>query len=272
VSCNNTPFRTTEGPGNPDPANFPEMMGIETKMTNRALRALELYGQDPSITREEFYAYKFDKTYSQDSAMAVFLDKLFKSPDNGDPLLKEAIDLLKKWDRKTDKDNTGAALAVFAGEPYREWYGSSREKPEPDPVALTLAAAKSLKANHGRLDIPWKDMMRLRHGALDLPLGGGPDCLRAIDISALQDDGRFKGVNGDCYFLMVQWDKDGKLTSEGIHQYGAATVDRNSPHYNDQAPLFAEEKMRPTLLAEQDIRAHLEKEYRPGDVAEPWYK
>lgn len=110
----------------------------------------------------------------------------------------------------------------------------------------------------------------LRRGGLDLGLGGGPDCLRALDPE-LQNDGRYKAINGDCYFMMVEWNQAGEVHSESIHQFGAATIDAESPHYADQAPLFAEERMKPVLLTEDAVRAHLAREYRPGDFTTPWY-
>lgn len=253
-TCNNSPFHTTAGEGNPNPGDFPAAMGIETGMTNRGLRALELYGSDGSITREEFHAYKYDKTYSAESGQMSRFERFLKDAEPDDPLLEEGLALLKGWDRTVTKDNTAAALAVLVFE-----------------TGMGLReACETLMEHHGRLDVPWQEMMRLRRGDLDLGLGGGPDCLRALDVS-LQEDGRFMGVNGDCYFLMAEWDKDGNVRSEAIHQFGAATVDEESPHYADQAPLFAEETMRPTLLSEEAVRAHLEREYRPGEISDPWY-
>ncbi len=269
-SCNNSPYRTTVGGGNPSQAGFPEAMGIETHMTNRGLRTLELYGADESISREEFYAYKYDKRYSAESEQSAFWDDLLARETPADPLLAEALALLKAWDRSADRKSPGAALATLCHEPYDEWKRLEKE-PEPDPMDLLATAAKHLKKTFGRLDVPWEEMMRLRRGKLDLGLGGAPDCLRAIDV-AVQKDGRYAGINGDCFFQMVQWDKDGKVSSESIHQYGAAACDTESPHYADQAPLFAEEKMRPTWFTEADIRAHLAREYRPGEFAGPWYK
>ena len=137
-----------------------------------------------------------------------------------------------------------------------------------DPMIRLRAAARYLLEKHGRLDVPWEDMLRLRRGSLDLGLGGCPDCLRAIDIK-LQDDGRFAGINGDCFFQMVEWGADGTLRSESIHQYGSAASDPDSPHYADQAPLFAAEQMRPTLYHEKDIRQNLALEYRPGIQGRP---
>jgi penicillin amidase/acyl-homoserine-lactone acylase len=267
-TCNSTPFRTTDGEGNPKPDAFPAAMGIETDMTNRGLRALECYGADPSITREEFYAYKYDKTYSTESAMAQCIAALAAAKLPDEPLVQDAAKRILGWDRTTTKDSSAAALAVLAFEPYTDSWNA---KGQPfDPVPRVRDAARSLMKTFGRIDPLWQDMMRLRRGKTDLGLGGGPDCLRAVDF--VQDkDGRFEGVNGDCYILLVEWDRDGRVHSESIHQYGSATLDEKSPHYADQASLFADEKMKPTLLTEAEVKAHLEREYRPGQIREPWY-
>jgi len=265
-SCNSSPYQTTVGEGNPRREDFPAKMGIGTSMTNRSLRALELYGGDESITRDEFYAYKFDKKYAARSGVAKFVDRVLEADLPDEPLLKEAVALLRQWDRTTAKDSPAAALAILATEHFAKQKGAGSG----GPLDRVRAAAEFLMARHGRLDVPWQDMMRLRRGDLDLGLGGGPDCLRAVD-PVLQDDARFVAINGDCYILMVEWDKDGRVRSQSIHQYGAATLDPASPHYADQAPLFVNEQWKPTLLTEADVRAHLKKEYRPGQIPDPWY-
>ena len=46
--------------------------------------AIKLYGGDSSITREEFYNYKFDNQYEKNSVMAYAIDQFiedFKSQD-----------------------------------------------------------------------------------------------------------------------------------------------------------------------------------------------
>src|SRR5690606_1073192 len=52
-NANNTPFRATAENDNLDPADFPDMLGIQTDMTNRAMRLQETYGADSSITAAE---------------------------------------------------------------------------------------------------------------------------------------------------------------------------------------------------------------------------
>ena len=65
--------------------------------------------------------------------------------------------------------------------------------------------------------------------------------------------------------MLVTWDREGQVHSRSIHQYGSATLDEDSPHYADQSPLFARRELKPVWLDEGDIRAHLEREYRPGE-------
>lgn len=259
-SCNNTPFQTTVGPENPRPEDYAEALGVETHMTNRALRALALFGGDASITDDDLLAYKYDMTYAPDSRMAALVQQVLEARAPADPLLAEAIALLRAWDLGTAPESPQAALAILAFTPWLRTYGQSI-----DTVTLLDAlseAARTLRTHHGRLDVPWGTVNRLRRGDVDLPLGGGPDILHAVDGDLT--DGRLVGKNGDSHIHIARWDAQGRLTSRSVHQFGAATRDARSPHYADQAPLFAGRKLRDVWIDEADIRAHLERAYRPG--------
>ncbi|HOV75182.1 MAG TPA: acylase [Candidatus Hydrogenedentes bacterium] len=260
MNCNNTPFQTTAIGENPKPEDFSPTLGIDTDMTNRAYRYLELLGSDEKISGEEFLEYKFDIAYSDKSDARKLLDELFAMPPSDDPLVREAVDLLKTWDYRTDVDNRVTALAILTLEPIvrARMFGGT----EPDRIQLLKERAAMLKEKYGRLDVPWGDINRLVRGNVDIGLSGGPDTLHAVYGNLA--DGRLVGMAGDCYILVVEWDPDGKVHSGSVHQFGSATMRPESPHYADQAPLFAACKLKPVWLDEADIRANLEKEYRPG--------
>ncbi|RMF57992.1 MAG: acylase, partial [Calditrichaeota bacterium] len=112
-NCNSTPFQTTIGPENPRPEAYPPTFGIENTMTNRAYRALELFGADTSITEQEFSRYKFDMAYSPRSEVAACVRKILSFPFPDDPLARTAYDVLRKWDLRTNPENTSAALAIL---------------------------------------------------------------------------------------------------------------------------------------------------------------
>ena len=261
-NCNSSPFQTTVGDGNPEPSAYAPAFGIETRMTNRSLRALELLGADEQITREEFDQYKFDITYASTSVMAARIGQLLAAPAPADPLTRQALDLLRGWDRAATADSRATALAVMALAPADE---AEADRPPTGVLDQRLAAAaRGLQAQFGRIDVPWHDVLRLRHGALDVGLFGGPDLLHAV-YGRPGSDGRIAGVAGDSYILLVEWDREGRVSSRSIQPYGSATLDAHSPHYADQAPLFAACRLKPVWMEESEIRAHLEREYRPGE-------
>jgi acyl-homoserine-lactone acylase len=265
ISSNSSPFQATLGPGNPDPARYPPSLGIETHLTNRARRALELFGGDRSVTREAFDRYKFDTAYSPDSTTARRFHEIVDGRLPDDPLLREAAYVLRRWNLDTDPANPAAALALLTLRP-----GDDDQPPPLERFALLARledAARTLRT-HARLDAPWGEVHRLRRGAVDLPVGGGPDTLHAV-YARPAADGRLVGWAGDSYILQVEWDPLGRVRSRSIHQYGSATLDERSPHYADQAPLFARRELKPVWLDEAEIRAHLEREYRPGQEAFP---
>ena len=94
---------------------YPDSFGIESRMSNRALRAMELFGKDQSITAEEFERYKFDMRYSVDSYMSLFVERLISLSDGfDDDQLKEGVNVLKAWDKNTDLENKNASLPIIS--------------------------------------------------------------------------------------------------------------------------------------------------------------
>jgi penicillin amidase/acyl-homoserine-lactone acylase len=261
-NCNSSPFRTTQGGENPRAADYAPSLGIETSMTNRSLRALELLGGDDSITREEFDRYKFDVTYSAESEVAESVRRILQAPAPDDPLTRRAVEVLRGWDLSTDPGNTHAAVALLALRPTDD----NAARPATAVLIERLtAAARRLEGRFGRLEVPWSEVIRLHRGSVDLGLSGAPDILHAT-YPRSWDDLPLVGGGGDSYILLVEWDPEGHVHSRSIHPYGSATLDARSPHYADQSAMFAAGRLKSVWMDEAEIRAHLEREYRPRDA------
>ncbi len=262
-NCNSTPFQTTIGDDNPKPGDYSPTLRIEPPdfMTNRAIRLLELLGDDESITEEEFYKYKFDWTYSKNSMAAKYVRKIIEEFQPEDDIERQALELVKRWDLKADPDNLAAGIAILTMEPVvrAEIFG----RPIPDLFKIFRNKAHLLYSVHGKVDVPWKEINRLVRGKVNLGLGGGPDLLYCVYGNWT---GKYlEGQAGDSYVLLVTWDKDGKVHSQAIHQFGSATQDENSPHFADQAYLFVEQKTRQVHWEFEDLKEHITREYRPGE-------
>ena len=253
-NSNNTPFQASAASDNPKLADYSKTLGIETLMTNRAFRVLETYGVDASITAEEFDRYKYDLEYSPRSTLAMQLQALLALPAPSGSDVAAAQSLLRNWDRRTDLDNRGAALAIMT---IRQL---SVDKSAP-PLTALKAAADHLKTHFGRIDPPWGEVNRLRRGTTDLAVDGGPDIYRSI-FGTLDADGRSRAAIGDSYVMFVEWDRLGRLSSRSVHQFGSATLDPNSPHYADQSALFVKRKTKPVLFTEQQLKGHVRRSYR----------
>ncbi len=261
-SANATPFRITSAECNNKRKDFSETMGLEPRMTNRARRALELFEPDLQITEEELLRYRADTRYHPKSAVMQMVIELVATPSD-DPLTKKAQEVLRNWDGDTAKENRGAALAIITG---TRALGYEYIKPEADPMEMLKKTAAELMEQYGRLDPEWAEINRIQRGDVDLPLDGGPDILRAIyaDRDGISKNGVMNAFAGDTHIMYADWDETGALTLKSIHQYGAATMDETSPHYNDQVPLFArgDYKLMPMTL--EEVLPKATRDYRPG--------
>ncbi|MEO0963243.1 MAG: penicillin acylase family protein, partial [Pseudomonadota bacterium] len=242
--------------------SFPVTMGIETQMTNRGYRGLELLRPDTQISAAEFKEYKFDKTYSKDSELAKLIEMWLAEDFSGEPDMEAAQRLLANFDMSADMDDTNAAVAVLAGEPVV--WAQIQGTPVPDTLQSLRDTVAHLMEHWGRLDVPWGEVNRIRRGDVDLPLGGGPDLMRAVYARLPQEDGRLVAQGGDTMIYIADWAPDGSLKSESIHQFGSATLDETSPHYADQTPLYATEQFREIPWDRDALEAEATRTYRPG--------
>jgi acyl-homoserine-lactone acylase len=258
---NNTPFLGAGNGSEMNPAEWSPLLGIETNMTNRAIRADELLSADPLLTREELLRIKFDKAYSKRSFagdwMATLQATKVKEAD-----LVAAQKLLASWDWSSDGKGAADAFAerILRIAMIARW----RHQPLPPAQEALREAVDDMKARFGRIDPPLAEVQRLERGKVSLPMFGGTDTLRATsrwDKDAPSRKGRV--MHGDSFIMLVRWDQSGKVVSESIQPYGAATNRPNSAHYTDQMKLFVAEKFKPVHFEWADAVKHAKKRYRP---------
>jgi acyl-homoserine-lactone acylase len=261
-NSNNTPFQATDLKDGLKPEAFPASMGIQTNMTNRAYRAQETFGADAHITAEAFAAYKYDLAYSVRSDAARTVAMVLALDPRGDPGILAAQGVLRGWNLRTDVKNRAAALGVLTGLPVSDALEHHRT---PDVRGALLKATARLRQHFGRLDPEWGQVNRIVRGQVNLPIDGGPDTYRAV-YGRTQKDGTFKAEAGDTFIMFVTWDRDGRLSSRSIHQFGSATLDAASRHYADQTPLFVAMKTKPVWFTEDQLKGHIEADYRPGQA------
>ncbi|WP_394692479.1 acylase [Hyphobacterium sp.] len=265
ANANNTPFRATDPADDLDPSDFSATFGIETEMTNRGQRLLPLLINDPSISAADTLEYKFDLIYAPDSPVVRLVSQLLAMDLDDESLLIEAQGVLGEWDFSTDVENRSAALGVLTA--IKCIVNRHDSRPFTcDPEAALRQSAEDLMAHHGRLDPTWGEVHRHVRGDFDAPVDGGPDILRAIycGCEELNENGQFVGMAGDTYIMAVEWDADGNLDSQAIHQFGSATLDENSPHYADQADEFVAMELRDFPWTQDEVLDGATRDYVVG--------
>jgi|CXWL01.1.fsa_nt_gi acyl-homoserine-lactone acylase len=261
VNANNTPF-IAAGPGSElDPKDFSPLLGIERRMTNRIVRAIELLSAEKrSITPDRLLQIKFDTAYSRDSFAGRWMEKIMALDLKAEPDLAKAQTLLAKWDWNSD----GNAPADALGEAMMHLANSAAYHGDalPDGRTKLREVVDRLMKGFGRIDPPLGLVQRMIRGKTNLPANGGTDTLRAATTWDPQPDGQMRVKHGDSFIMLVNWDKAGRVSSQSIQPYGAATNRPNSPHYTDQMKLFVEHRFKPVHFDRNDLAIHAKRAYR----------
>ncbi len=261
-SANATPFQMTEAACNLNREDFSKNFGIEDRITNRSRRALALLSPDKSISRDELIAYRSDTKYDPQSHLMQLVVELV-AQDYDDVLLNKAKEVLRHWDGDASFKSRGAALAIITGTRAK---GYEIRGDEMEPVQALRQSAQDLQDRFGRLDPEWGEVLRIQRGQVDFPLEGGPDVLRAIyaDRDGVHNTGTMNAFAGDSHIMLADWDTDGNLVLDSIHQYGAATLDKTSPHYSDQSALFANGGFKRMAVSLEEVLKVAKRDYRPN--------
>ena len=241
-SANQSPFQVSSAGSNPDISDYPMESGWPTRMTNRAVRGLELLEANRAISAADFHDLKHDNAYSPRYRGYRYLESVAAlSPENAEEA--EAIQLIRDWDLHTDRQNRGAALGVCIL--LEEWQAERKSAPPPAPRIALNTCADSIKDVSGRLDPEWGAVQKHGRDGRMWPVSGGPDTLRAMYAERLEeDDPHFTVTAGDGLYYLIEWKADGTQQVFGTHQYGSHMTDSASPHYLDQAETFSLEITR----------------------------
>ncbi len=264
VQNTNDPPWTATVPLLLDPGDFPPYMAPAPHLGFRQQRSLRMLSEDASITFEELVEYKHSTR--REMADRVLDDLLSAVEEHGADSVRPAAAVLAAWDRRVAADSRGAVLfdewaAQVGGVPFRTTWQMDDPLGTPsglaDPrgaVAALERAAQKVVETHGALDVPWREIHRLRFAGRDLPASGGPG-FRTLWF-ARSTDGLFEVRGGDSYVAVVEFSEP--VRARVLLGYGNASQP-DSPHRGDQLELMARQDLRPVWRSRAEVEAHLER-------------
>ena len=272
-NTNNTPFNASDSVSNFKETKLNKVMGYqETGLeNNRSNRFLELIAEYDSLSYADFKRIKYDNQYPSKmmTPKALNLEMLMHLDSRKYPDISDAIIQLTHWDRKSDIENTSAALFILTwleidrirvSEGRNVRFGTITEE---DCVAGIRKAKKELLEKLGTLEVPLKKVQRLIRGDVNLPIAGMPDVLAAM-YSKEHTDGSYKAFAGESYIELVRFGADG-VEIESVNTYGASEQPA-SQYYTSEMNLFANQKLKKMTLSKEDALKNTVKMYSPMGV------
>jgi acyl-homoserine-lactone acylase len=287
-NTNNWPF-SAAGAASPKREKFP--VYTWTRGENpRGIHAVEVLDNIRDVTLDSLIAAGYD---SHLTAFDVLLPPLFEEYDRLSPEdprragLKEPIETLRSWNRRTAADSVPTALAVFwgrellerkrdaardAGEPVYDYMADHLTYPE--RIESLSAAVAKLQRDFGRWQTPWGDINRYQRLTDDivqpadddkpsLPVGFASStwgALASFDAPYPRKTRKIYGSVGNSFVAAVEF---GPTVHAKAILSGGESGDAASPHFTDQALMFTQGTFRDVLFYPQDVLSHAERSYHP---------
>ena len=290
-NTNNWPY-SAAGSNSPRQHDYPAYMSVSGENA-RGLHAVKVFQNKKDFTLDSLIAASYD---SELTAFEALLPPLFAAYDAlpaGDAqqlALADKIALLRAWDWRYALTSTATSLAVFWGQELAELTGKqAREQGVPvvdfmatdkvhgeQRLAALATAADKLQRDFGHWQTPWGEINRYQRltgdivqpfddaqPSLPVPYASGNwGALAAYGQSSKSTTKRIYGERGNSFVAAVEFGP--RIRAKSILA-GGQSGDPQSPHFQDQAVMYARGQFKEVLFYPEQVEQHLERRYRPGE-------
>jgi acyl-homoserine-lactone acylase len=285
-NCNDAPWWTSLR-NLLDPKKYPSYIEPGVPLRFRSQMSLEMLESQQKFSLQDVMRLKFNpKMLLADRLKPDLIKAINQTPQPSEDL-KRGLVVLEAWDNRTAADSRGGVLfqrfwdtySSAVKQPFAVTWDAKNPAKTPYGLSDAAAAVKHFeeavrwtRKAFGSENVAWGDAHRIRLGALDLPATGANGIyglFHNVTFSEAPDGKRVVGTiepgkplvgGGDGWIFVVEFSKP--LVAYSLLAYGE-TTNPASKHSTDQAPLFAKGQFKRVWFTEADIKANLEREYRP---------
>ncbi|MBB5610610.1 MULTISPECIES: acylase [unclassified Janthinobacterium] len=290
-NTNNWPF-SAAGAHSPRQQDYPAYMSVYGENA-RGLHAVKVFQNKTGFTLDSLIAASYD---SELTAFESLLPALFVAWDAlpaGDAqklALAGQITLLRAWDWRYSLTSTATSLAIFWGQELADMAGKqAREQGTPvvdfmatgqvsagQRLAALASAADKLQRDFGNWQTPWGEINRFQRltgevvqpfddakPSLPVPYASGNwGALAAFGQSSKSTTRRIYGERGNSFVAAVEFGP--RIKAKSLLA-GGQSGDPASPHFSDQAAMYARGQFKDVLFYPEEVDRHLERRYQPGE-------
>lgn len=271
-NCNSTPFLTTESE-NPNKADYPAYMVMESDNA-RARISRTILGRAGRFTFDDWARLSHDTRVGDATAKLAPLmtdwERLKESDVERAAKLEELIAELKSWNGVSQIESRAMTLFTLWQERLSLLPGANNAEPWLAIRVLEDVRAE-LERSHGTWRVTWGELNRLQrpHSGVEfsdsrpsLPVAGGPgDIIFSFIARPAPGQIRRYGIAGNTFVSVVEF--SARTQARSVLVFGQSN-DPLSPHYFDQAPLYARGDFKTAWFFPQDVKKHTVRSYRPG--------
>lgn len=273
-NTNNWPF-SAAGAYSPKKEDYPAYMS-QNPENARGINAVRVLEGVDDFTIASLRAAAYDPTMT---AFEELLPPLFEAWDElpaADPLkeaTREQVRVLKDWDMDWSVESVPTSVAIFWATEFRR-NNDGEAAPRARVEALEVAS-RTLEEDFGSWQTPWGDINRFQRLTGDIvqpfddnepsiPVGFASSrwgSLAAYGQRTFNDTKKIYGTRGNSFVAIVEFADSVQAVAITA---GGQSGDPASPHFNDQAELYARGELRPVYFYPDAIRLAAEETYTPG--------
>lgn len=259
-----------------DTARYPD--NVERgELRLRSQHALQLIGGKDKLSLEDVLVRKHSMRMLLADRVKPDLVAALKA-SSPTPAVAQALAVLEAWDNTVAPTSRGGLLFETW---WRRYQSQARDSAYAENWSWKMLTstprgigqrAKAVDAfswavddmtrRYTKVDVAWGDVHRVRRGPVDEPVGGCSGALGCFRVLSYEQrpDGSRNANSGDGWILAVEFGAR-VPRAYSVLAYGQS-ADSTSPHYSDQAAMFARGQLKPVYFQVADIAAHTIRSYR----------
>ena len=284
-NCNSTPF-TSAAENSPRKEDYPYYM-TSFPENFRGVNAIRLLSEVDNLSLDGLIALGYNPYLP---AFEKVIPGLVEAYDNSnqDKTMWDAMEELRAWDLTTGVNSKAMTLAHFYGRALYEnaetpeglkginrfhWFGT--DLAEAERLRIFKLAMKEMESRYGTWMIAWGEVNRFQRlsgdinasfddNAPSIPVGYTTAWwghLAAYGMRGQHDVNKIYGTRGNSFVAAVEFGD--KVKAKTILA-GGQSSDPNSPHFNDQAEMYAKGEFKDAAYYREDVEARAEETYQPG--------